>query len=205
MYISDKCAPVVVTEAFGHANISFYTDTLIGGRSTISDPGLATGIAGHIFVYSREVLRFLGYMDTRFGQYGHEHTDMSLRALRAGYGGYYRPGAKDNNYLFLVINSAVKLEDGKSNADRVSLERNGHLLWDLEKEPIYRLPWTTDNEMREFRAEIAQARGVKSHLFDTMPKEFDAAAYLARYDDVRKSGMNPLFHYVRYGFNENRS
>ena len=29
--------------------------------------------------------------------------------------------------------------------------------------------------------------------------EFDCAAYIARYEDVRASGLNPLVHYLEIG------
>jgi hypothetical protein len=35
-------------------------------------------------------------------------------------------------------------------------------------------------------------------------KLFDAGFYLARYPDVHKAGMNPLFHYVQHGAAEGR-
>lgn len=36
-------------------------------------------------------------------------------------------------------------------------------------------------------------------------REFSTSAYLAQYDDVRASGMNPFVHFLRYGGNEGRN
>lgn len=35
-------------------------------------------------------------------------------------------------------------------------------------------------------------------------KDFDTRWYLKEYEDVEKSGMNPLIHYIQYGINEHR-
>lgn len=34
--------------------------------------------------------------------------------------------------------------------------------------------------------------------------DFDSIWYLERYDDVKRSGMNPFVHYIKYGKNEGR-
>ncbi len=34
--------------------------------------------------------------------------------------------------------------------------------------------------------------------------DFDSIWYLERYDDVKRSGMNPFAHYIKYGKNEGR-
>lgn len=191
-------------ELLGHANSALANSTIIWGMSTPENPGLATIIPGHTMVFSRYVLNFLGYMDTRFGRYGHEHTDFSFRSLRSGYGGYYWPKPK-LMYLFYVINSDLVLESAFSSVNRESVERNASLLWKLEKDSIYRLPWRTDEEMAEFKNELLTSLGKRVSSSSQAPADFDTVNYLDRYPDVRQAGVDPFSHYARYGYREGRS
>lgn len=44
--------------------------------------------------------------------------------------------------------------------------------------------------------------GVKNGLNPS--KDFDTTWYLNEYEDVKKSKMNPLIHYINHGINEHR-
>lgn len=186
----------------GHANAALYVTSLIGGDCTPQEPGLARQIGGHTIVFSRSVLSFVGYMDVRFGQYGHEHTELSMRAIRLGYGGLFRAGGL-REYLFQVVHSPITLASAPSSVDPTTLADNAPLLHALHNQPIYRLPWRTEEQMLAFRAEQLAPEHMRP--METIPEDFDRVAYLDRYPDVASAGFDPVYHYLRHGRAEGRA
>lgn len=138
---------------FGHVNLSYplYRGHIVSGSATVDDPGLSPLICGCALAFSREVIASIGYMDLRFGRYGHEHSDLSFRALRAGFG-----GQKDecNRDLFYVIDGGLRTLDAQSSGTPEEAHRNAELLARLGSEPIYRHAWRDDNERAEFLSEV---------------------------------------------------
>ena len=144
---------------YGHVNHAHpaYKNTLVAGALTAADPGLASTIPGWALAFNRFTLADIGYMDVRFGRYGHEHSDLSFRALRTGNGGITVREAGGQKALFYVIDGGLKGVPSVTSGTPEELETNGRLLMELGREPVYRHAWRDDTQMSDFLREIAAA------------------------------------------------
>ena len=170
---------------------------------TAMNLGVGAVVGGMAMAQTTEALACVGYMDTRFGRYGHEHSDFSIRFLRAGFGGVRCPVEDGIHNRFYLLDSGIKLLDAVSSASHEDLENNGKLLNELQKEPIYRAPWYNDEEMREFLAEFGPGF---SEMNDPpfKGKTFDINSYYQKHEDVYLSGYDAFSHYIENGIRENR-
>jgi glycosyltransferase involved in cell wall biosynthesis len=194
---------IAAAAAFGHVNYAppHLRHHVLTGACRAADPGITHVVGGQCLAFTREALQHVGYFDPRFGQYGHEHSDVTFRCLRAGFGGVSRgPGMAS---YFYVIDSGLGLRDVASNSDIGSLERNGRLLMEAGHDPIFRLPWRSDAEMAEFLAEFPRLSPARCHGLVTVPS-FDDGRYLSRNPDVAATGQDPFAHYIAYGKREGR-
>ncbi len=104
----------------GHVNLAHpqLPEAVLGGRCTARSPGLANRISGACIASTRRALAEIGFMDTRFRGYGHEHVEYTLRFLRAGYGGaLWRRGEGELSAYYYVIASGIALRDLPSVSD----------------------------------------------------------------------------------------
>lgn len=174
---------------------------LFYGDCNAQNPGLSPLIAGSCIAVSREVFPLVGYMDNRFGKYGHEHTDYSTRYVKAGFGGIIR---KDGTMLYAVMDSGLKLTSIASTGSPEMAKKNEIILQQLSQAPLFRQPWFSAAEQKEFLMDFQD----KSHIISIkeweIVREFDIDFYLATYPDVKAAGINPIVHYVLYGHKENR-
>lgn len=138
---------------FGHLNFSFplYRHHIVSGSATADDPALTPMICGCALGFTREALASVGFMDLRFGRYGHEHSDLSFRSLRAGFGGKQSEDGRD---LFYVIDGCLTPLEAKSFSSAEDMQRNGELLLELGKDSIYRHAWRNDKERSAFLSEV---------------------------------------------------
>lgn len=187
----------------GHVNFIFpeLKYQLLYGDCTASNPGLSPLLAGPCIGINREILPLVGYMDNRFGKYGHEHTDYSTRYVKLGFGGVIR---YDGSIAYTVIESGLKLILMPTNGSEEDIRKNGVLLDTLRNAPLFRQPWFSAAEQKEFLMDFQD----KSHIIFIkeweIVREFDIDFYLATYPDVKAAGINPIVHYVLYGHKENR-
>ncbi len=196
---------VTATWAYGHINNApvAFRDSLIGGSCTAADPGLATAISGWAFAYSRIALASIGFLDIRFGRYGHEHSDFSFRAIRAGFGGMVFPRSGGKTVCFYVIEGGIIGVPSTSSGTQAELETNGRLLAQFGSDPTYRHAWRTDDEMRIFLEEINETAADATLAFQR-DNVFDPARYLELNPDVAAADLDPARHYIGYGRRENR-
>ena len=189
--------------AFGHVNYvpAHLREHVLTGACRAADPGITHVVGGQCLGFTRGALQHVGYFDPRFGRYGHEHSDVTFRCLRAGFGGISRSAG--TQAYFYVIDGGLALRDVPSNVDFDSLERNARLLAEAGRDPIFRLPWRSDGEMAEFLAEFPQVSPERCHGLIRVP-EFDGDLYLRRHPDVAATGQDPFAHYVAYGKREGR-
>lgn len=140
------------TAKFGHVNFSFplYREYIVSGSGKADDPGLTTQICGCALGFSRPAIASIGFMDLRFGRYGHEHSDLSFRALRAGFGGMRGENGAD---LFYVIDGGLRPLEAKSSGTPEEAQRNGELLAQFGRDQIYRHAWNNDVERTDFLSE----------------------------------------------------
>lgn len=144
---------------FGHVNHAHpsYAHEVVAGKGTAEEPALARVISGWVLAFSAATLAQIGYFDPRFGRYGHEHSDLSFRAVRAGFGGIKigrEPGAQT---LFYTVQGGVRGIPMPSSGTPEELEVNARLLAQSGHEPAYRHAWRDDAERVSFIAEIAEA------------------------------------------------
>ncbi|MDD2876828.1 MAG: glycosyltransferase [Acidiphilium sp.] len=190
---------------YGHVNNSppEFRSSVLCGAETASDPGLATAISGWAYAFSRIALSTIGYLDLRFGRYGHEHSDFSFRAVRAGFGGIIFPHQHGSMTSFFVISGGLSAVPSISSGSREELEINGRLLGELGNEPVYRHAWRSDEEMKTFLGEFI-AVDPNSIYGRQDENKFDAETYLTLNPDVRSAGFDAFEHYITFGRREKR-
>lgn len=169
---------VIAAWRYGHVNHAHpsYRDKQVAGECHAAAPGLTTMVPGWAFAYNRFVLAEIGYLDPRFGRYGHEHSDLSFRAVRAGYGGIVVEEAGQASTLFFVIDGGLQGVPSETSGTAGELEANGRLLHMLGAEPVYRHAWRDDQQMAEFLAEIAAAAPEAIRPLITRVNHFATAA-----------------------------
>jgi hypothetical protein len=191
---------------FGHINLAHpeIPEALLGGNCTADEPGVATLIPGVCIASTRQALTEVGFMDTRFHGYGHEHVEYTLRFLRAGYGGalWQRESGELSAYYY-VISSGLVLRDVPAVSDYRNEPANRALSLALRTEELYRHAWRTAEERAQILAEIrAVAPDGRSAV--VIPPGFDDATYLELNPDVALAGFGALYHYVAHGAREGR-
>ena len=191
--------------SFGHINFApaHLRHHVLTGACRAADPGITHIIGGQCLGFTRSALLNIGYFDPRFGKYGHEHSDVSFRCLRAGFGGVRRDSGPEPSAYFYVIDSGLELRDVPSNSDMESLDRNGALLAAVAGDPIYRLPWRSDDEMRAFLSDFPELSSQRCPGAVVAPG-FDGERYRMLNPDVSSSGQDPFAHYIAYGKREGR-
>ncbi|MBS1050189.1 glycosyltransferase family 2 protein [Gluconobacter japonicus] len=146
---------ILASLLYGHVNHAPKWYLKDGSHALWHDP-LKTGLlSGQCSGFTREALNYVGYMDTRFGRYGHEHVEHTLRMVRAGYGGIVlQPGTRD--CLFFLINSDLQILDAQSSGNPDAVKENTVIFDAIWNETIYRAAWRNDTEMTALREEILQ-------------------------------------------------
>lgn len=191
---------------FGHVNFipPHYRGSLVGGEMNALRPGIGPTVGGMVIGQTSAALSCVGYMDVRFGRFGHEHSDFTSRFLRAGFGGfrYEKPTGTTKHYY--LIEGGIKLLQNETNGTEHDLSENERLLGELVNDPIYRAPWRTDEQMHQFLSDMPRRfQGAEDGFFPAL-KTFLSEPYLSAHEDVRVADMDPLEHYVRDGYREGR-
>lgn len=187
---------------FGHVNFSlpFCREEILGGDSNSTCPGLTKKLGGCALAFQRSVLSSIGYMDPRFRKYGHEHTDLTIRSIRAGWGGITLLDSGVEELLFFVINGGLSLRLSNTTGTTEFIEENSEIWRSIMGDQIYRHAWRNDLDRIDFLGEILQCIDLKSPINSS----FHSAEYISLYADVAKSGAKPLDHYIRFGIREGR-
>ncbi len=128
------------------------------GSGTPADPFVNASATAQCLSVSAEVLGKVGFFDSRFTGWGHEHAEWTTRIKRAGYG--FRSitlpdGRRPKAQLYL--SGGLLCDDAASYRDPQQAIRNRELSARLQGEPIFRRPWRGDAERREFLAEQSLA------------------------------------------------
>ena len=184
-------------DRFGHINYAHagHSDYLVGPRVlSATCPGVSKMLSGVCLGFSRRVLSEIGYMDNRFGRYGYEHADLTERALRTGYGGFYA----DQSFFF-VIRGGIDTLTLPSSASSQDLELSTKHFSDPERSSAYMLPWHNPQQREVFLSEIDDM-----HLPHIRFKEADIAGYVSRNPDVDQRLLGGVEHWLQYGQHEGR-
>jgi GT2 family glycosyltransferase len=130
----------------------------VRGRGTPADPFVNSSATAQCLSVSARVLETVGFLDSRFKGWGHEHAEWTSRIKRAGYG--YRvitlpDGRRPKAQLYL--SGGLLNDDASSFRDPEQVRRNRELASRLQHEPVFRRPWRTARERGEFLAEQSAA------------------------------------------------
>ncbi|WP_152981915.1 glycosyltransferase [Prosthecomicrobium hirschii] len=169
LFLEDDCLPVsknwdwqwrIATALFGH--VSFAHPKLdawrISGTGTPTDPIANHKATSQCLATSGLALAEVGFLDTRFKGYGVGHAEWTNRMKRAGYGfkrcldTLGRMGSAN-----LYIHGGLVADDGPTFRNKDTVERNQKLYEEIKREPIYRNPWSNEDERSRFLAEQAAA------------------------------------------------
>jgi len=128
------------------------------GTGTPADPYVSPAATGFCMSVSGEVLGAVGYFDSRFRGWGHEHAEWTTRIKRAGYGSrrITLPDGRRTGAQFFITGglALVKAKSSRVDAEaRANLEVGNRIADD----PVFRRPWRTPRERADFLAEQAQA------------------------------------------------
>ncbi|AOX20948.1 glycosyltransferase family 2 protein [Kozakia baliensis] len=188
---------------YGHVNYlpASLEQHVIGGDLTTENIGISPLVGGMCMAISREAFSSVGYMDVRFGRYGHEHSDYSSRFIRSGYGGF-----KDSskNTYFYVIHGGVHLSDLPSTGTAEEANKNRELLFEIANDPIYRLPWIDEVGRAAFLADFSHLSTRVIPDIEKIASSFDEELYYEANPDVKKAAVRGLHHYISFGRSEKR-
>lgn len=141
--------------AYEHPRIA---EQRMSGSGTPADPFINPKASAALLSVSAEVLTKVGYFDSRFRGYGHEHAEWTTRIKRAGYG--YRditmPDGTPNQGLLYMVGGIEDNEDQRW-IDREQMRINRELQRKTQYEPIFRRPWRSPQERAAFLGEQAES------------------------------------------------
>lgn len=198
---------IAAISRFGHMCHWFMPvrNSIIGGSGTADDPWVTSLIQGAVIGLCRRAISVVGYMDTRFGKYGHEHTDYSVRHRRAGFGGIRRgEGTDKSETYFLAIRGDVSVDSDAVSSRPEDMSESNSFFRESQAGPVYRAPWKDDVDLVEFLEELhafcAREYG-EQFEFDNI---FDDNEYLDANPDVLRAGFDPWVHFLKFGFRDRR-
>jgi glycosyltransferase involved in cell wall biosynthesis len=166
--IEDDCYPnqrgwetewIEGARKWGHANFGgdWFREKVVSGTGTVENPFVSPSLSGQCAAFSDRALSVCGYFDPRFKGYGYEHAEHSSRLVRAGFGGEMRmaeSGELEPHYYLLAADLTVFSDE--SYRDEKSIATNWTTWERMYGEPIYRLPWRTKEQFRQFRREMRE-------------------------------------------------
>ncbi len=141
--------------AYLHPKVARHT---VGGSGTPQDPFVNPAATAQCLSVSAAVLEEVGYLDSRFQGWGHEHAEWTTRIKRAGYGFQaieLADGRRAKAQLYL--RGGLESEHTASLRDEEQARRNRELATAMQGEPVFRRPWRGGEERQEFLAEQAAA------------------------------------------------
>lgn len=152
-------------EKWGHINALHPTTALalqsgqkpseiVGGTGTAADPYLCKKISGMCIGSSRNAIGKVGFFDSRFKGYGHEHSEWTLRFRRFGYGVAEVKVDDHPVKANLMLAYGVEGLDAPSSSDKQMVHENRLTLDRLKGDTDYRLPWRNEAERADLWAEI---------------------------------------------------
>jgi glycosyltransferase involved in cell wall biosynthesis len=138
---------------------------ILSGRGTPTDPFLSKLSTAPCTATMREALEEVGYLDSRFKGYGAEHVEWSIRFNKKN------PPIIDGSKAieaFWVMHSGLEEHDGPSFSNKEQIQYNRQLRRSMNNDPIFKLPWSSDEERLEFLEEQPNTAIKKPRL--TVPR-----------------------------------
>lgn len=172
--LEDDCSPIVdgwelpiiaATARYGHIGCIDRETDMRDLRhvpvATPSHPYVCSEMSAQCNGYGREALNVVGFMDSRFGRYGHEHVEHTGRLIRAGYGGEIN----QHGLQWYVIDAGIRMHPEPSWGSSEAIAENAKVIGRVSADPIHRWPWADDEGMRAFRREQRSARSRSESRF----------------------------------------
>ncbi len=147
-------------EKWGHANLAVepLRADFLSGAGSVAHPYLSSSVSGQCAAFSRRALSVCGFLDSRFKGYGYEHAEHSSRLVRAGFGGELRMSARGKmDPHFYLLEADFTFSPSQSHRNEESIAANWTAWTKMHGDPIYRHPWRTTAEFRQFREEMKAA------------------------------------------------
>lgn len=132
-----------------------YPDTVVSGAGTPADPYRCLRISGCAIASTRSALSRVGYFDSRFKGYGHEHSEWTLRFHRFGYG--FDRDAVSGRKCNLMLRYGLGYANVPTTSDKSNVAQNRKIMDELKKESSYRLPWNNEAEKSLLLSEVSAA------------------------------------------------
>ena len=142
---------------YDHVNYAggwFPPHIFLRGSGTVDDPFITTASTAQVSAFSRRAIERVGFFDTRFRGYGHEHVDLTQRMIREGMGGFWDPSREDGGYEYLSLAGGMQPTADSSFADDGQVRANGALFASLRDEPVHREAWQDEAERATLIAEV---------------------------------------------------
>jgi len=139
--------------AYHHPKVAKHT---VSGAGTAADPFVNPAATAQCLSISARVLAEVGFLDPRFRGWGHEHAEWTTRIKRAGYG-FQEIDLPDGRRAKaqLYLHGGLQSERTASFRDDAQARRNRELSLSMREESLFRRPWRSAEERREFLAEQA--------------------------------------------------
>lgn len=172
--IEDDCYPnnpgwerewIVAAQQWGHVNFGggWFREKVLSGAGAVDNPFVSRSLSGQCTAFSHRALSVCGYLDPRFKGYGYEHAEHSARLVRAGFGGEMRTTERELEPHYYLLAADLTVLSDESHRDEESLAANWIAWTKMHGDPIYRFPWRTTREFRQFRREM-RAAVRRSHI-----------------------------------------
>ena len=144
---------------YDHVNYAgewFPPEVFLRGDGSLDDPFVTTVSTAQVTAFSRRAIERVGYFDTRFRGYGHEHVDLTQRMIRDGMGGTWHPspGEGGHEYEYLSLAEGMQPTADSSFADQGQVDANAALFALMRDEPLRREPWQDAAERAVLLAEV---------------------------------------------------
>jgi glycosyltransferase involved in cell wall biosynthesis len=160
----------------GHVNFlhPHLMPELANAECTLESPCLSPRLLGPCIAFHRYAWSMVGYMDSRFGRYGHEHTEFTNRFLRNGFGGCQRlrDGVLVNHYH--VIGGGIELLPVTGNGSQADIDANTAIWHGINNESphTFRAPWHDERQRLEFLTEIRLASRASAISLPKLDEDF---------------------------------
>ena len=145
---------------YGHVNYAgawFPAEVFVRGAGSLDDPFITTASTAQVSAFSRGAVERVGFFDTRFRGYGHEHVDLTQRMIRDGIGGSWHPSEEGDRYEYVSLGSGMQPTADSSFFDDGQVTANASLFASLRDEPLRRQPWQDEAERAILLAEVGAA------------------------------------------------
>lgn len=176
LLVEDDCLPTednwdfhwrVATAVYGHVSYAHpkLAQWASSGTGTAIDPIVNHKATAQCSSTSGELMRAVGFFDTRFRGYGVGHAEWTTRIKRTGRGfktAELEGGAKSKSNLY--ISGGMIAEDAPTFKDNTTIQQNEELFDRIKLDPVYRHPWHTDEEREAFVAEM-EASGINAQRY----------------------------------------